>query len=482
MKPYKSILISIITVAVAAACSPSDAAIETAIEKTSIFEASIATAIAQTQQAQVTPTLVQSPTPTLGVGSTMLSDVDNMLLVYVPEGPFLMGSADNDADADEDEQPQHRVNLDAFWIDQTEVTNAMFAGFLNSQGNQTEGGATWLDADDEQVLIELVGGEWLATSGYDNHPVVVITWYGAVAYCQWAGRRLPTEAEWEKAARGPDGSIYPWGDEFDSSLANVDDETRYDDYKVTCGPRGCDGFERSAPVGSFPDGVSLYGALDMAGNIWEWVADLFSEEYYDQSPVNNPIGPSSGDARSFRGGSWINTAKFIRSTNRGNDSPDLSANGLGFRCAWSKVAPMLVQVTPAPSPTHLPPTVTPEPPPVYATGAITGLLGYPSEWIPAMRIVAFERDGTNWYSTTTPIYASRYIIENVPPGTYFVVAYHLELDIIGGYTNFVTCGLYDYCTDHTLVDVMIYPSQTKEGIHIWDWGLPENSVPENPVP
>ena len=105
------------------------------------------------------PTLVQSPTPTLGVGSTMLSDVDNMLLVYVPEGPFLMGSADNDADADEDEQPQHRVNLDAFWIDQTEVTNAMFAGFLNSQGNQTEGGATWLDADDEQAIIELVEGD-----------------------------------------------------------------------------------------------------------------------------------------------------------------------------------------------------------------------------------------------------------------------------------------------------------------------------------
>jgi formylglycine-generating enzyme required for sulfatase activity len=204
---------------------------------------------------------------------SMVSEVDGMVMVNVPEGSFLMGSTSDDSYADADEFPQHKVYLNEFWIDRTEVTNAMFASFLNEEGNQSEGEETWLDVGGENVRIEKVSGEWRAVSGYVDHPVVGVTWYGARAYCGWAGRRLPSEAEWEKAARGTDGGMYPWGDDFDSSLANVDDKKVGEFYTMTCSPLGCDGYDRTAPVGSFPGGASPYGALDMAGNVWEWVAD-----------------------------------------------------------------------------------------------------------------------------------------------------------------------------------------------------------------
>jgi formylglycine-generating enzyme required for sulfatase activity len=222
----------------------------------------------RTQPLADTQPPTNTPASVLGIGSTQISSIDGMVMVSVPAGEFEMGSESGDSD----ESPVHSVYLDAFWIDQTEVTNAMFAAFLNEQGNQSEGGTTWLDADIADALIEQSGGQWAPKDGFGDHPVVEVTWYGVRAYCQWAGRRLPTEAEWEKAARGEDSRTYPWGEYFDCQKGNFDDEIILDIYVVP-GGEGCDGYEHTAPVGSFPDGASPYGALDMAGNTWEWVAD-----------------------------------------------------------------------------------------------------------------------------------------------------------------------------------------------------------------
>jgi serine/threonine-protein kinase len=252
------------------------------------------------------------------LGETLTRTKDGMVMVYVPAGEFPMGTTQGF----EDEQPVHTVYVDGFWIDQTEMTNEQFAAFLNEKGNQEEGGAMWLNVNSEDCLIEQVGGKYQPKSGYANHPVVGVTWYGAAAYCEWAGARLPTEAEWEYAARGPEGRVFPWGDEFDCTLCNSWAE-------------GCDGYDRTAPVGSFPGGASWCGALDMLGNVWEWVADWYGPDYYANSPSRNPTGPSSGVYRVMRGGSWF---AYVHPTNnprwyRNNDLPNLSYGYVGFRCA-----------------------------------------------------------------------------------------------------------------------------------------------------
>jgi formylglycine-generating enzyme required for sulfatase activity len=235
-------------------------------------------------------------------------------MVSVPAGEFTMGSNDGDSD----EQPVHTVHLDAYAIDKYEVTNAQYAGLLNARGNQQEGGDTWLDADDPDMRIHQVGGVWQADAGYGDHPAVEVTWYGALAYCTWAGKRLPTEAEWEKAARGTDGRTYPWGDQLpDCSRANsrcVGDTSR---------------------VGSYPSGASPYGVLDMAGNVWEWVNDWHSSGYYSVSPYRNPPGPTSGSYKVWHGGSWGSDAYYLRAAARFCKYPDYGNLDLGFRCASS---------------------------------------------------------------------------------------------------------------------------------------------------
>jgi formylglycine-generating enzyme required for sulfatase activity len=253
--------------------------------------------------------------PKLGVGSKLVSDVDGMVMVYVPEGSFLMR---DHKDYGYDQPPQFDIYLDGFWIDQTEVTNAMFAEFLNAEGNQEEGGVTWLDAEDADVQIEIVNGEWQAVNK-PEHPVVEVTWYGARAYCEWAGRRLPTEAEWEKAARGEDANVYPWGNATpDCALAN---------YEMCMG--------EASEVGSYPNGASPYGALDMAGNVWEWVEDWHSEDYYSDPPSENPLGPSSGTYRVLHGGSWLWLPSTVNTFNNARDYPWKTNSDLGFRCASS---------------------------------------------------------------------------------------------------------------------------------------------------
>jgi formylglycine-generating enzyme required for sulfatase activity len=207
-------------------------------------------------------------------------------------------------------------------LDETEVTNEQYAAFLNDRGG-TKSEETWLGLQDEDCLIERAGGEYRAKSGYADHPVVEVSWHGAAAYCEWVGGRLPTEAEWEYAARGPEARRYPWGNSApDCERANFWE-----------GQDGCVG--GTTAVGSYPAGAAWCGAHDMAGNVWEWVADWFDEEYYRRAPSENPTGPLSGDSRVVRGGAWGFYPHDVRSADRGRDDPDITYETIGFRCARS---------------------------------------------------------------------------------------------------------------------------------------------------
>ena len=263
------------------------------------------------------------------LGDTWTRSADEMVMVYVPAGEFDMGSDDDDVDDAEEackkhvadfycvgyilgEQPLHTVSLDSFWIDQTEVTNAQYRRCVEAGACQAPGTCI-------EPFMEPSYGE---PSKADD-PVVCVDWDDAQAYCEWAGGRLPTEAEWECAARGPDRRIYPWGNTFDCAGGNLSDRGT-----------GCDdGYKWSAPVGSFPDGVSWCGAQDLAGNVWEWVADWYGPDYYAQSPSQNPTGPPSGKNRTMRGGSWDSWATPARSAFRAFHGPSEWKSNWGFRCA-----------------------------------------------------------------------------------------------------------------------------------------------------
>lgn len=264
------------------------------------------------------------------IGRTKTASLDGMTLVYVPAGEFLMGTEIGLTD----EQPIHKVYLDAYWIDQTEITNSMYSKCV-------EAGS----CDQPSSLV------FFSDSAFASHPVEYVSWQDAVNYCTWAGRRLPTEAEWEMAASWDPYTnqqrVYPWGNEYDCRKGNFDDETELDDSLMQVGDVSCDGFVRSAPVGSFPEGVSVYGALDLGGNVWEWVHDAFIEvdpfnasiqNYYSISPLENPQGvdPSLTEYRSIRGGSYNFTFGYGRSAYRLWFGLDDSYEGVGFRCALSE--------------------------------------------------------------------------------------------------------------------------------------------------
>ncbi len=240
---------------------------------------------------------VQSSSPRIGR--------DGAPMVLVPVGEFIMGSREGDKDADTDERPAHSVYLDAFSIDQYEVTTSHFATFLeNSKRSAPQG---W----SKQVPLE-----------HGEKPVVGVDWNDATAYCAWAGKRLPTEAEWEKAARGTDQRRFPWGDKTPNERrANFWHCCDFKDY------------EALDDVGSFDAGKSPYGVYDMAGNAWEWVADWYDENYYGNSPTRNPKGPSSGEYRVIRGGSWyLDSPVALRSANRSWNTPTNRYATIGFRC------------------------------------------------------------------------------------------------------------------------------------------------------
>lgn len=247
---------------------------------------------------------------------------DSSVMVHVPAGDFYMGSRDGDASAHGDEKPMHFVHLDEFWIDKFEVTNEQFARFLNEEGNQEEDGVTWANVEGEDSIV-YESDQYRPRSGYEDHPVTYVSWYGAQSYCQWADKRLPTEAEWEKAARGTDGKIWPWGNEWDEDKVNSKD----------AGPG------HTTAVGSYPDGASPYGCMDMAGNAWEWVADRYQWDYYQAAPKDNPKGPDQGGSRVVRGGSLALPQRLSRCAGRFEFIPWVRRDDLGFRCASSSPSP-----------------------------------------------------------------------------------------------------------------------------------------------
>lgn len=305
------------------------------------------TSLVKTPQIQVTATSLHTdtvsethttintatPSPTANTPITRVRDIDGMALVYVPDGSFIMGRTTTINNAnDDDERPPHEISLSSFWLDQTEVTNDQFALFLNENGNQEEGGVLWLDANDRDNRVEKIDGLWRTENGYADHPIIEISWYAAQAYCQWAGGRLPSEAEWEYAARGPNHLIYPWGDEFDSSKVSFCDLNCTQDWKDE---NADDGYPRTAPVGSFPGGASWVGALDMAGNVWEW-----TDSWYQAYPENDHKSEDYGEKfKVLRGGAWNNVGRTTRTSNREFNVPTDQGSGLGFRCIIELPAP-----------------------------------------------------------------------------------------------------------------------------------------------
>ncbi|MEW6404948.1 MAG: SUMF1/EgtB/PvdO family nonheme iron enzyme [Chloroflexota bacterium] len=314
----KRIILLILILSLCAACAPqaSETVTSTTIP-TATVEAT-ATIAASTEVPTATP-----PEPT--VTATMMSNVrvspaDGMTQIYIPAGIVKMGGLDVFAEADE--LPAHEVQLDAFWIDQVEVTNGMYA--LCVQVGACSHPAK-SNSDNRMA--------YFGNPEFQDYPVVYVPWPAAKAYCEWAGRRLPTEAEWERAARGDDVRTYPWGGEIpNATLSNSNNDVG-----------------DTSRVGSYAAGASPFGVLDMTGNVWEWVADYYDRDYYADSPGTNPTGPESQPLtfyRVVRGGSFQDGQRDSRISNRGYeigpdpnaipgtvDSTGNSSSRIGFRCA-----------------------------------------------------------------------------------------------------------------------------------------------------
>jgi formylglycine-generating enzyme required for sulfatase activity len=251
--------------------------------------------------------------PTLESVATWTRPADGMAMVYVPAGEFEMGSTEGS----DNEKPVHTVALEGFWIDRTEVTNAQYRRCVQAG-----------DCSPPKGSSSSTRESYYGNGTYDDYPVIQVTWQQAAAYCAWAEARLPTEAEWEYAARGPEGRVFPWGDEFDGTRLNYCD--------VNCPEQWADetvddGYADTAPVGSYPGGASWCGALDMVGNVWEWVADWLGD--YPSGRQVSPTGPSSGEYRVDRGGSWFDSWLIARCAHRSRGHPGIWYDSVGFRCA-----------------------------------------------------------------------------------------------------------------------------------------------------
>jgi formylglycine-generating enzyme required for sulfatase activity len=257
--------------------------------------------------ATTTPTPVPQPTatftplptntPMLQTGTTRTNPKDGAVYVWIPPGKFSMGSSDEDKLARSDEKPQHTVEVDGFWIMQSEVTNAQYKSCVNAGACTEPRSDRWKDDQ------------------YTNHPVVYVDWNQAKTYAEWVGGRLPTEAEWEYACRGTDGRIYPWGNQSRSA-----DRLNF---------AGSDKFS-TMPVGSYPPGVN--GLYDMVGNVWEWTADWYDQTYYTNSLSSNPTGPERGQYHTLRGGSFGNhVVDYVRCAARFWNGGNEGSNDIGFR-------------------------------------------------------------------------------------------------------------------------------------------------------
>lgn len=258
-------------------------------------------------------------------------------MVEIPAGTFLMGSDKKvDRNAYPPELPQRKVYLDAYEIDKFEVTTVQFLKFVLATGRQP------------LIDWQYDGGNFQETMA--SHPVMHVSWFDADAYCQWAGKRLPTSAEWEKAARGEDGRIYPWGNEpAGLSRANF-------------GRTGLSGPVRDRPerlllyppiisVDKYENAVSPFGVYQMSGNVAEWTADWYDPSYYKRAPDRNPKGPDKGTQRAFRGGGWIDSTPSVRPAQRNGTEPNTKMNWLGFRCARDVKEP--AESAPQPSQTSV---------------------------------------------------------------------------------------------------------------------------------
>jgi formylglycine-generating enzyme required for sulfatase activity len=254
------------------------------------------------------PTAKPSPTPiapperepAVAVSKAEIRARDTVPLVLIPAGEFLMGSGNGD----QEEKPMHSVYVDTFYMDKFEVTIAQYEKFLRSSGRK--GPRYW-----EEVNLD----------EYRDRPVIGVNWEDAHGYCEWAGKHLPTEAQWEKAARGTDGRIYPWG--------NGPPAAKHGNFGQCCEWKG---YKSLAAVNLHEEGKSPYGVHNMVGNVREWTRDWYGAEYYAMSPRSNPLGPESGTERVIRGGSWANSGEYLQATNRDRERPDLASATIGIRC------------------------------------------------------------------------------------------------------------------------------------------------------
>lgn len=277
-----------------------------------------------------TPTITPTPFPSV-LPPTFIRQQDNMPMILIPGNTFMMGSGDNDFPAAPDERPQHEVTVDTFYIDQYEVSVEQYAALLNRLG----GYAGICDGYDcvhprdvagySTYLIEEDLGDgtlqYYALTGFANYPINHVSWFGANFYCQAMGGRLPTEAEWEYAARGTDGRVYPWGNEPPNKDRAVYQSESFDDL---------------LPVDALPRGASPFDVYGMAGSMWEWVSDWYNENYYAVSPTENPTGPETGLTKTMRGGAWPNNngKDRIRAANRSQLDPAFFSSTVGFRCVY----------------------------------------------------------------------------------------------------------------------------------------------------
>jgi len=230
-------------------------------------------------------------------------------MVLVPAGEYTMGSETVGGNA----IPEHLVWLDAFWIDQYEVTNLEYKRFCDATGHGYPSDPGF-------------SGMPNYFTNYPDYPVVMVDWYDASDYASWAGKRLPTEAEWERVAKGAtDNRLWPWGNSFNADFGGTT-------YHANISQDG-DGWTYTAPVGSYPTGVSPEGCYNMAGNVWEWCNDWYGNTYYGSSPYNNPQGPATGSYRLRRGGAWYNNSSSARCASRSNNPPANNGHDIGFRCA-----------------------------------------------------------------------------------------------------------------------------------------------------
>ncbi|SPP64827.1 formylglycine-generating enzyme family protein [Nitrospira lenta] len=237
---------------------------------------------------------------------------DGAPMVLIPEGPFPMGVPDGDRDGGRDEYPRHDIFVNNFYIDKFELTNGRYLEFVKATNHRIPQNPT-------NPTRNLWQGDTITESLADR-PVVNVDWADANAYCQWAGKRLPTEAEWEKAAKGTADRRFPWG--------NVEPTNKHLNFN-----QKWIGEKTLMPVGSYELGKSPFGVYDVAGNVWEWVNDWYDAKYYEKSPAKNPTGPESGTKRVLRGSGWQNETPTVRIFTRVDSDPTIRNESTGFRCA-----------------------------------------------------------------------------------------------------------------------------------------------------